>query len=497
MGKTLSNTVYYSISVYVEFFIGLIISVLIARHLSPNEYGHYSYYIWICTLLIILINGGMPTALIKFTAELSQSGNDGSLSFVYKKINQMYVITAAIVIIGFVAVFTYQYTDSVDGEIYIYFLLAVAVLFKSKYMQYVGYYKGMEKFNILAHIVLIISPINLLVIMVISFLFSDIQYYIFAYLCISILYFVVARMKTRKNKIHAEVLKGHDNKELNSRLYRHYIIATILGFLNFIVFKQSEIFFLKLFHDESVLAFFNVGFLLGTSAAMLVPGIYAGLLLPIMSRLYNKESDVIELAYLNSLRYLIILGIPLIVITLLISKKLVVVLYGTAYEQSYIALIGCIIAATIQTISGAATSLMTGTDRQNVLLKILLIGGALKLFIDYMLIKQFDYYGAIAAYLLSSIIVSIMYIWYVKKHYKIVHQNVIYAKVLFVSVLSGVIPAFILILNTNPVFILAALAIYATTYIYIIANTNCMRLQEKARIRALVMKIKNKLMPIK
>lgn len=491
MSKTISNTVYYSISIYVEFFIGLIISVLLARSLQPEDYGHYSFYMWVSALLMLLINGGMPTALTKFISELGQNEPD-RMNHAIAKIRKIYYFSTILVIGAFVATVSLLHNYLQSGEYTLYMIIAMAVLFKSKYMQYVGYYKGFENFRALAVISLYIPPVNMVIVAIVAFVLPEVTNFLFAYLTVSILYMLFA-MRLDKNTSQAGTGNGVNDSELNRRIFRHYYISSVLTFLNFLVFKQSEIFFLKIYVDEHALAFFNIGFLLGTSAALLIPGIYSGLLLPIMSRLYNRSEDRIRATYLNAVRYLVILGFPLIIITFIIGKLLIETMYGSAYSQAYPALLGCIVAATIQTIASAATSLMTGTDKHNILLIVLLVGGTLKLIIDIAMIQWLGLDGAIIAYVVTSLLVSLAYMTFISRHYSMQHEYGLYLKITLLAVISGIIPELIIIYFHSPVLLLVVPVVYGFTYIILIAKTNCFSSNEMEKFQQLFVKLRNKL----
>ena len=62
---------YSAVYIYVEFFIGLLASILIARSLGPDSYGTYSYLIKVAAIIIVFINGGIATGALRFIAEYS------------------------------------------------------------------------------------------------------------------------------------------------------------------------------------------------------------------------------------------------------------------------------------------------------------------------------------------------------------------------------------------------------------------------------------------
>jgi O-antigen/teichoic acid export membrane protein len=56
-------------STYIAFVLGLLVSVLIARVLGPEDYGRYAYVVWLSGILIMLTNNGLNMTGTKFVSE--------------------------------------------------------------------------------------------------------------------------------------------------------------------------------------------------------------------------------------------------------------------------------------------------------------------------------------------------------------------------------------------------------------------------------------------
>ena len=67
------NTLFSSIGVYTEYILGMLVSILIARHLGPADFGIYSLVVWLVSCGVTLTNAGSTTTMIKFVAELRGS----------------------------------------------------------------------------------------------------------------------------------------------------------------------------------------------------------------------------------------------------------------------------------------------------------------------------------------------------------------------------------------------------------------------------------------
>ena len=68
--RTLSNTFFSSVGMYTEYVLGMLTSIIIARHLGPDGFGTYSLVIWLVAVGVATTNSGTASAAIKFVAEL-------------------------------------------------------------------------------------------------------------------------------------------------------------------------------------------------------------------------------------------------------------------------------------------------------------------------------------------------------------------------------------------------------------------------------------------
>ena len=56
-------------STYVIYAAGLVVSALIARSIGPEQFGRYSYLVWLAGVLILISNNGLTTSGIRFVSE--------------------------------------------------------------------------------------------------------------------------------------------------------------------------------------------------------------------------------------------------------------------------------------------------------------------------------------------------------------------------------------------------------------------------------------------
>ena len=73
------NTLFSSVGIYTEYFLGMLTSIIIARHLGPAHFGAYSLVVWLVATGVAITNSGVASTVIKFVAELRGSGREASI----------------------------------------------------------------------------------------------------------------------------------------------------------------------------------------------------------------------------------------------------------------------------------------------------------------------------------------------------------------------------------------------------------------------------------
>ena len=191
--SALINTFYTTIATYVEFFFGLLISILIARQLGPEQFGIYSYLIWLSALSMVVVNGGVSLGCIKFIAEARANESDNDILPIYryfKLVQLKKLFFYAIFTCAIVYFFGNNITENVNPKLF--YVVIVASMIKTYYMYGVSVLKGFEDFRALAVVTLIISPINFIIILTCYITEQSFQIYIWVYLIVSTMYLIAS-----------------------------------------------------------------------------------------------------------------------------------------------------------------------------------------------------------------------------------------------------------------------------------------------------------------
>lgn len=378
---------------WTEFLLGMLASVMIARSLMPEQYGHFSFLMWCATLYIIVSNGGLSTGAIKFVAEANGPERQTTLAYLaqVQRLSQAAIALLAILI---VALFPDFFLAS--AGLIAWCLLLAAAWLKAGYIFWMSARQGEENFPRIARVVLMVAPTNLLLNAAVAWQAPALLHFIAVYLFTSMLYRLLIGPGWLRQKAQLP-------DALRQRIQHHLWITGASIVLSFIVLRQSEALFLKLFASSEAIGYFNIAYTIGFALSALIPGAYASLLLPMMSR-RSRDSDGGAGTFHAGARYLLILALPMAVGTWLLGESLILTLYGPAYQQAATVLMWVIGGVSFTAVCQVAISLLVTRDHQLEVLRINFLVALLVLLLDAVLIGYAGLAGAGPAFLLGNLL---------------------------------------------------------------------------------------------
>lgn len=453
--KIIKNTFYSSISIYSEYLLGLVCSILVARSLGSTDYGIYSLYIWIAASSVFLINGGLNIGQIKYISELRKSKGHAQAIAALNYFRNIQTWKTIIVI--FIAISLHKYILELikltDNKHY-FWLILVAVFFRGRYMFYVSCAKGFEAFSKLSKLTLIVTPVNLILVLLVTLYKPSIENFIYVYLATGILFYITARILISNEFTSSE--NTNIDEEYKKRIHNYLTITTITAILGYFVSKGFELFMLGWLATPDDVAMFRVGLMLATSIMLLIPGVFSSVLLPSISGSLATSTNTANRRFYDSTRFLIILAIPVAALISLLSKDLVTIIFGDEYLNASLALTICIMASAIRNIAHSAQSYLLSAEKQKMLFLILSISLSIKFILGYYLISNYALLGAILTYFITSSIANYVRIYLACKYSKTKFPFTTLAKII-ICTLAGLLPAYLLDQFTNSHLLLTIL----------------------------------------
>lgn len=408
--SALRNTLFSSIGIYTEYFLGMVAAITIARHLGPTDYGIYGLFIWFASVGIVVTNSGVTNGVIKFVAELRGIDRHDLILPMLARLRRAQlwhlVLVVAAAALLFIAV-----GKRVAGDLgpIDFCLLLFAVGMRAPYMFNIAVAKGFEAFDATAKVALVAAPLNLAMVIAASLLHASITWFLVVYAFSSALFLLASRFQVRR-LLGGLPSPGHLADELMRRMRRHLRIISLTIIVSFLVASDVEILFLNLYASPRSAGYFKVAYQLATGIMLLVPGVFGALLLPMMAKALSQSMDVAGQRFVDATSYLLLLAAPVLGFGIVFSRTIIGLLYGGAYAAAAPVFAWCLFAGAVTTVTQSAISLLVSADRQRTILIMTISFGMMKFLLDMTLIRHFGLHGAIAAIVLVTLASSTSYL---------------------------------------------------------------------------------------
>ncbi len=406
----LRNTLFSSLGIYVEYSLGMLAAILIARHLGPHHYGIYGLFVWFAAIGVVVTNSGITTGVIKFIAELRGAEKEQLIVPVLSYLRRMQAWHLAVVLVSGLLLFLLagrHYAVELDAREFA--LLVAAVMMRAPYMFNIAIAKGFEAFDATARVSMLSAPLNLLLVCIGMLLGATVFWFLVVYTVSSAAFLLTSRYQARRLLApHASTMAVPD--ELQRRVRRHLRIVSVTIIVGFLIASDIEILFLNLLDTATSAGYFKVAYQLASGIMLLVPGVFGAVLLPMMAKAHSQGRAVGGRRFVAVTAYLLLLAAPVVAFGASFSGSIIGLLYGASYATSAPVFALCLFASAVGTVNQGASSLLVSADRQHTILLLTIGLGLLKLVLDLALITHFGLYGAVAAIVVEVLATSTAYL---------------------------------------------------------------------------------------
>lgn len=408
--RTLLNAVFSSVGIYTEYFLGMLASILLARHLGPTDFGVYGLFMWFVMIGMVVTNSGITTGAIKFVAELRGSGRDDLITAAVASLRhaqRMHMLVA--VVLGAAAYALLRHRLPVDMSLLEFALLLGAMAMRAMYMFNISTAKGFEAFGATAKVALVAAPLNLLMVIVAALLGGSVFWFVVVYAVSSVIFLAASHQQVRR--LMCDLPRGGTlPEELRQRMRRHLRLVAATVVIGFFIASDVEILFLTLYDSSRSAGYFKVAYQLATGVTLLVPGVFSALLLPMMAKALSEGARVAGHRFVAVTSYLALLAVPVMAFGVCFAGDVIGLLYGNSYAAAAPVFAWLVFSCGVGCVTQGATSLLVSADRQQVILLLTIVFGVLKLTLDAVLIAHFHLQGAVAAIVIAGLAGPLTYV---------------------------------------------------------------------------------------
>lgn len=395
--------------------------------------GEYSFILWLLTSIAFMATMGLPIALTKFIPNYISANK---IYQVKQLITRVFLFEIKVSLVVFVLFLIILQFLNLDNKLLYYIIsLTLPILILNYILN--GFIQGLQKFNLILKINFFITLINLALSIAILLLGKHLLEIIILNFVISVtslsLSFYCLRdyFLWRAPKLADVIFKD---------IYKYTISVSLIFFIDIILMERSEVFFLKIFSSIEQVAFYSLSFNYVNKLMILLPGAISGVLMPAISGYQGiNDEKSIKKTYLSASRYLVLITLPIMFGGFVVSDLLITILLGRDYLPVVPLIRILLVSGTLSAIVAAASAVLYGVGKQNIILKIGLFAASLNIILDILLIPQLGGLGAALANALAQISGVIIGTYYILKIGKMSFPWTPSLKVLFSSIISAIV----------------------------------------------------------
>jgi O-antigen/teichoic acid export membrane protein len=210
--------------------------------------------------------------------------------------------------------------------------------------------------------------------------------------------------------------------------------------VGFLAQNQLSTFFIEKYCSVEQVGFFRLAVRMAALPVTLLPTAFSLVLTPAIAEQFGKgDTEKIKTIYLNSVRYLLIVALPLEVGMIVLARPIISLLYGAEYLPVVIIMQILLLPSAIVSICNAASAVNFGTNRPIIILNTNILFSLTNIGLNIWLIPIYGILGAAAISSVSAVCASAIMIRYASKRVGAIWPVRDTLKVTAASLIMGVV----------------------------------------------------------
>lgn len=440
------NTVFMTLSQIGDRVLLFVIAILLARYLGVTDYGTYAFAIAFVFFFSIIIDLGLGPLLMREIAR-DKSKADKYLSnvFIIKLITSALSFALIALVINL--------TKDAQSTIYaVYLAAAIMILFN-----FCGFFQGVfiaferMQYNIL--FLILLRALSLVGVIIALSLGWGLLPVMIVLGCAHFLTLIFTSSFVLKRFVH---LSFDIDFELWKSLIKRALPFALMAVFILIYFQIDRVMLSYMVSDAAVglyVAACNLAF-----AFMFISVSISIAIFPAISRLYGEDNDTALAIYRASFKYLLAIGLPIAIGTILLAPVIIKVVYGQGYLGSVSALqvVACVLPFMYIT---QQAGVLAAVRREKILAWLTGLAAVVNIAMNLALIPIWGIIGAALATLITTIFVFAGQYYFISKFLGSIDFHKIAPPILIANIILGLAIYFIQDINI-PLAIFIAIAAY-------------------------------------
>lgn len=396
-------------------FSGYIIHSFLGRFLGPADYGRYGLVVTLTTMIIMLIGNGIPTAMSKYISEIFET-RPGLVLIIKKK-----AAVLQIILIGAVTVVFFLVAPMIAGILKdptltpLFRISSLIIPSFAAASFYLYYYIGIHRFNFQAILKIVRSFARIFFVIGLAYLFGlkgSITAYIIAPASVFITAWFIDKIKINKQ------LPDEPHLQFDWKKLLDYAWPVTLFMLFYEILISLDLYFVKaLLHNDSLTGIYNGSLTIARIPYYLFYALTL-VMLPSISRTTAQNNiEETNTIITRTFRMMIMILMPLIILMIVYARPIVQLFYGNRYLDAVLPL--QILAGGIGflTIFYVMSFALNGAGKIKIPMYVSLVGMILNAILNYILVVKYGIAGSAIATAITSILITIIILFYVCKYF--------------------------------------------------------------------------------
>lgn len=403
---------------------GYAIHSAVGRILGPADYGRYGLVVTLTTMVIILIGNGIPTAMAKYISEIFES-NPRLVSVIKKQAIILQTCIVGVITVAFF--FSAPLIASALNDPSLTSLFRISTLIIPTFALasfYFSYYTGLHKFNVQSFLKISRSIFRVIIIIALAYLYKvegSVAGYIIAPFMVFLIAWTIDEFRVKKelaNKIAIQDKKleiKFDYKKLVN-----YAWQVVIFFLAYELLISIDLYLVKgLLRDDYLTGIYNGALTVGRIPYYVFYALTV-ILLPVISKStaeknHERTAKIIN----NSLRLMVILLVPSVILMAVFSRPIIKIFYSAKYIDAAYPMSILVIGVGFLTIFYVLSFVMNGAGKTKIPMIISIAGVIVNIILNYILIQKYALIGSAVATSITSFIVMLVMLYYLYRDFKV------------------------------------------------------------------------------
>ena len=430
------NMSWLFISQIIAAICGFVWTILIARYLSVSDYGIMNFAISFTGIIAITMDLGISTHIIRHIATDFDSApkylcNAIPLKSIFSFLT--FLLALIILIIMKCDPFTIQIT----------LLFTIERIFSSMISLFNGSLQAIEEGKYQA-IGTTLLNIILLIFIVLSIIDDfglygiTLSYVAANFLVVIFQYFAV---KKRISKPKFEL-----NMEFCKKITLYSIPFALTSFFGMVIYSADMVMLTNMVgsYENGI---YSAAYKL-ISVLTLFFGVYTAVIFPVMSRFYKNEKNLLVISFEKSIKYIMLLILPITFATMIYSTDIVVLFFGEKYTPTSSVLSILMWTVSLGFINGVCQNLLNASHKEKYVTLIFLVATIANIALNFIIIPIYSYNGAAMTTVFCEILLFILYYYSIYKLGALPKRR-LYLDLLKILIASIILYYALLVLNLN------------------------------------------------